>query len=100
VRTLTASRVTRDKYLLRPAKRMNNPCSSWILVYSSAPSARGAVDRVRSVAVVPCDHMAGVLTVSEIAERVGYDSVPAFSKAFKRRLGSSPSSWRRRGHVS
>jgi AraC-like DNA-binding protein len=43
----------------------------------------------------------GGLTVSEIAERVGYDSVPAFSKAFKRRLGRSPSSWRRRsGHVS
>jgi AraC-like DNA-binding protein len=42
----------------------------------------------------------GGLTVSEIAERVGYDSVPAFSKAFKRRLGSSPSSWRRRGHAS
>jgi AraC-like DNA-binding protein len=42
----------------------------------------------------------GGLTVSEIAERVGYDSLPAFSKAFKRRLGSSPSSWRRRGHVS
>jgi AraC-like DNA-binding protein len=42
----------------------------------------------------------GGLTVSEIAERVGYDSVPAFSKAFKRRLGSNPSSWRRRGHVS
>ena len=29
----------------------------------------------------------GGLNVSEIAERVGYDSVPAFSKAFKPRLG-------------
>jgi len=29
----------------------------------------------------------GGLTVAEIAERVGYESLPAFSKAFKRRTG-------------
>ncbi|HYV68236.1 MAG TPA: helix-turn-helix transcriptional regulator [Myxococcales bacterium] len=29
----------------------------------------------------------GELTVAEIAERVGYESLPAFSKAFKRRTG-------------
>jgi len=38
----------------------------------------------------------GRLTVAEIAERVGYESLPAFGKAFKRRTGGSPSSWRRR----
>jgi len=38
----------------------------------------------------------GMLTLGEIAERVGYESLPAFSKAFKRRTGGSPSSWRRR----
>src|SRR5262249_3679137 len=37
----------------------------------------------------------GRLTVAEIAERVGYESLPAFGKAFKRRTGGSPSSWRR-----
>jgi len=28
--------------------------------------------------------------VAEIAERVGYESLPAFSKAIKRRTGGSP----------
>src|SRR5262245_697665 len=42
----------------------------------------------------------GRLTVAEIAERVGYESLPAFSKAFKRRTGRSPSSWRRRRQPS
>src|SRR5262245_47646443 len=37
----------------------------------------------------------GSLTLAGIAERVGYESLPAFSKAFKRRTGRSPSSWRR-----
>ena len=36
------------------------------------------------------------LTVSAIAERVGYESEAAFSKAFKRRFGASPGVYRRR----
>jgi len=36
------------------------------------------------------------LSVSAAAERVGYDSDAAFSKAFKRRFGSSPGAVRRR----
>lgn len=35
------------------------------------------------------------LTVGEIARRVGYDSDEAFSRAFKRATGVSPSGWRR-----
>ncbi len=35
------------------------------------------------------------LTLSEIAERVGYDSEAAFSKAFKRRFGLAPGAYRR-----
>lgn len=45
----------------------------------------------------------GPLTVSAVAERVGYDSEAAFSKAFKRRLGVPPSAYRRHpedGHPS
>src|SRR5262249_58271512 len=42
----------------------------------------------------------GRLTVAEIAERVGYESLPAFGKAFKPRPGGSPSSWRMRRRPS
>jgi AraC-like DNA-binding protein len=34
------------------------------------------------------------LGVAAVARRVGYDSEEAFSRAFKRRMGSSPSTWR------
>jgi AraC-like DNA-binding protein len=39
------------------------------------------------------------LTVAQVAHRAGYDSQEAFSRAFKRRMGSAPSTWRtgRRG---
>ena len=36
------------------------------------------------------------LTVSEVAHRVGYQSEEAFSRAFKRERGASPSRWRTR----
>ncbi|GAA4419713.1 AraC family transcriptional regulator [Georgenia halophila] len=36
------------------------------------------------------------LTVSAVARRVGYESDEAFSRAFKRALGTAPSSWRSR----
>jgi AraC-like DNA-binding protein len=36
------------------------------------------------------------LTVFEIARRVGYDAEEAFSRAFKRARGDSPSAWRKR----
>lgn len=35
------------------------------------------------------------MTVERVAERCGYHSVPAFSKAFKRHFGESPGSFRR-----
>jgi transcriptional regulator GlxA family with amidase domain len=34
------------------------------------------------------------LGVAEIAERVGYDSEAAFSRAFKRAFGKAPAHWR------
>jgi AraC-like DNA-binding protein len=34
------------------------------------------------------------LTVAQVASRTGYDSQEAFSRAFKRRMGSAPSTWR------
>lgn len=34
------------------------------------------------------------LTVAQIAKRTGYDSQEAFSRAFKRRMGSAPTAWR------
>jgi AraC-like DNA-binding protein len=37
----------------------------------------------------------GSATLGEIAQRVGYDSEAAFSKAFKRALGSAPGAYRR-----
>ena len=36
------------------------------------------------------------ISVAEVAERVGYDSEAAFSRAFKRHLGSAPTVYRRR----
>ena len=35
-----------------------------------------------------------MLTLTEIAHRVGYDSLPAFSRAFKVQLGLAPATWR------
>jgi AraC-like DNA-binding protein len=40
---------------------------------------------------------AGNKKLIEIANSVGYDSDAAFSKAFKRLLGSSPGEYRRNG---
>lgn len=37
----------------------------------------------------------GALSLGEVAERVGYDSEAAFSKAFRRRFGSPPGAYRR-----
>jgi AraC-like DNA-binding protein len=37
----------------------------------------------------------GAYTLSEIAEKVGYESFPAFSRAFKKIVGIAPSSWQR-----
>jgi AraC-like DNA-binding protein len=37
------------------------------------------------------------LGVAQVARRVGYESEEAFSRAFKRSLGSSPSTWRSSG---
>jgi AraC-like DNA-binding protein len=34
------------------------------------------------------------LGVAQVARRVGYESEEAFSRAFKRSVGSSPSIWR------
>ena len=34
------------------------------------------------------------LTVAQIAKRAGYDSQEAFSRAFKRRMGDAPTTWR------
>jgi AraC-like DNA-binding protein len=41
----------------------------------------------------------GDLALSEVAERVGYGSEPAFSKAFKRRVGLGPGAYRRARRV-
>jgi AraC-like DNA-binding protein len=37
------------------------------------------------------------LSISEIAERVGYESEAAFNRAFKRYVGQPPATWRRQG---
>jgi AraC-like DNA-binding protein len=34
-------------------------------------------------------------TIDSIAERIGYDSEPAFNRAFKKRTGCPPAAWRR-----
>ena len=40
--------------------------------------------------------LAGTDNVATIAERVGYESEAAFSRAFKKAVGMPPSEWRRR----
>ena len=37
------------------------------------------------------------LQLGEIADRIGYESLPAFSRAFKAQLGQSPTAWRNLG---
>jgi AraC-like DNA-binding protein len=37
----------------------------------------------------------GTRNIQEVAARVGYESEPAFNRAFKRATGSPPGSWRR-----
>lgn len=37
------------------------------------------------------------LQLGEIADRIGYESLPAFSRAFKAQLGQSPTAWRNPG---
>jgi AraC-like DNA-binding protein len=39
----------------------------------------------------------GTDNVTQIAERVGYESEAAFSRAFKKTVGVPPSQWRKRG---
>jgi AraC-like DNA-binding protein len=41
----------------------------------------------------------GRLSLIEIAERVGYDTDTALSRAFKRTQGVAPGEWRRREHA-
>lgn len=45
---------------------------------------------------------AGQASVAQVAEDVGYESEAAFSRAFKREIGTPPSAWRRRtgGHAA
>jgi AraC-like DNA-binding protein len=40
------------------------------------------------------------LSVAQIAKRTGYDSQEAFSRAFKRRMGSAPTAWREKRTAS
>lgn len=37
----------------------------------------------------------GILTIAQVAERVGYESEASFGRAFKRSTGMAPSEWRR-----
>ncbi|HVJ52279.1 MAG TPA: AraC family transcriptional regulator [Aliidongia sp.] len=37
-------------------------------------------------------------SLTQVAERIGYDSEAAFSRAFKRAFGAAPATWRRRGN--
>lgn len=39
-------------------------------------------------------------STAEIAAEVGYESLPAFTRAFKRHMGETPASWRRQGQAS
>jgi AraC-like DNA-binding protein len=40
------------------------------------------------------------LTLGQIAEQIGYESEAAFSRAFKKKFGSPPATWRRAGSSS
>jgi len=41
-----------------------------------------------------CDNM------QVVAERIGYESEPAFNRAFRKATGSPPAAWRRAAHAS
>ena len=36
-------------------------------------------------------------SLAQVAQNVGYDSEAAFSRAFKKALGTAPATWRRQG---
>src|SRR6185437_3880531 len=42
----------------------------------------------------------GSANIASIADRIGYESEAAFSRAFKKLVGVAPSAWRRRSTVS
>ena len=44
--------------------------------------------------------LSGTDNVAEVAERVGYESEAAFSRAFKKAVGVPPGQWRKRGGAS
>ena len=44
----------------------------------------------------PAAGFAAADTVATVADRVGYESEAAFSRAFKKALGTPPSQWRKR----
>ncbi|MFJ1260964.1 helix-turn-helix domain-containing protein [Cupriavidus sp. CuC1] len=39
-----------------------------------------------------------VVSTEAVAERVGYQSVAAFRRAFKEHMGVTPAAWRHAGH--
>lgn len=62
----------------------------WSAVMGEAPGAY--LTRVRMV--VARERLRTPLSVAEVAHTVGYQSEAAFSRAFKREVGQSPSEWR------
>jgi len=39
-------------------------------------------------------------SLAQVAERIGYDSEAAFSRAFKKAFGAAPATWRRQGSAA
>ncbi len=73
--------------LPKPCCRKNLP-----LLIGSSP-----IEYLSALAHADCGGLAdgAGMSVERVAERCGYDSVPAFSKAFKRCLGMSPGAFHR-----
>jgi len=102
----------RDTTLRRALSAIHSdPAAEWSvpkLAKLSGVSASGLTQRFRAVLdQAPAQyiqrwrmHLAtrylrdGELQIGEVAERVGYTSVEAFSRAFKRTVGSAPGRWR------
>lgn len=102
----------RDPVLTRALAAIHGaPAASWTVPEigrAAGVSASGLTQRFREVLrVSPSRYLAnwrmhlasgllqsGELSVAEVAERVGYGSVEAFSRTFKQRLGLPPGRWR------
>ena len=67
-------------------KRQRGGCFTFMLALAAFVMSAAAIYQINQANIEDKLH--------DVAERVGYGSVEAFSRTFKRTVGSSPGKWR------